>query len=416
MKLLIKNAKVVCDTSSFNGKQVDVLIEDGIMTQIESKINSDSDTAVIEASGLMITKGLVDVGARLGEPGFEYLEDAQSLTKAAARGGYTHVAVMPNTKPVVDTAAMVDSISQLNVEGVQLHVIGAITKDLAGKQLAEMLDMNAHGVQLFSDDDQPIVHGGILLKALEYTTAAGATILTKSYDDYLSQGGQIHESLQSTTMGLTAIPSIAEEIGVARDLNILKYSGGKLHIHQLSTKEGVALIKKAKKEGVNVTCDVSASHLLFDESYTKGFDTTYKVNPPLRSSKDQKALLKGLEEGVIDMVVTGHRPHVIDAKQCEFDQAEFGMSLIETAVPALMDSGVSLEVLDRSNEAARTLLGLDGGFEVGDCADLTLVSNKPFQLRKNKSASKGVNSPHFDKNMTYSVVGTVLGDKYQINE
>lgn len=415
MKLLIKNALIVCETSSFHSDKVDLLIENGVIEDIGHGISS-ADAVTVDVDGLLVTKGLVDLGARLGEPGYEYLEDAQSLSKSAARGGFTHVAVMPNTKPVVDNAAMVDSIAQLPTDGMQLHVIGALTKGLQGKQLAEMLDMNAHQVRLFSDADQPVVHGGILLKALEYTTSVGATVFTKSYDDYLSQGGQIHESLQSTTMGLTAIPSIAEEIGVARDLNILKYSGGKLHIHQLSTKEGVSLVNHAKKEGLNVTCDVSAAHLLYNETVTKNFDTTYKVNPPIRSEEDRKGLLAALESGVIDMIVTGHRPHIIDAKQCEFDQAEFGMSLLETAIPALLDAGVSLETISRSNESARTLLGIDGGLEKGDVADLTLVAKRKMVHKKSSKASKGGNNPHFDQELAYSVVGTVLGDKYKINE
>lgn len=412
MSILIKNVSIIDSKSTYHGQTKDVLIEKGIILSI-GKI--DTAKKIIEGKGLCISPGWVDLNTFVGEPGLEFKENITSSLKAAAAGGFTTVACNSNVKPVIDTKESIAYLRQVSSNSlVDLKTIPAVTKGNKGTALTEMLDLNSEGATVFGDGDLPIWHTGILLKALQYVQKFNGVVFTKCFDKYLSKDGLVNESITSTQFGLKGIPYVAETIAIKKALDILKYVGGRLHISCISTKESVDLIKKAKKKGLDVTCDIAAHYLVFDDKTIAELDTNYKVFPPFRDKKDVKSLIKGIESGIIDCIISDHRPHEEDAKKLEFNFAEFGISSLETTFSSIIQSGVDLnkaiEALTYGN--SQVLNASVKTIKEGESADLT-VFNPMTQWTLNSMKSKSKNSPYFGQDLTGKVIAVIKASKVE---
>ncbi len=410
MSILIKNVTIIDSNSPDNGKRQDVLIEKGRISSI-GKI--DSAKQVIEGTDLCISPGWVDLNTFIGEPGLEFKEDVNSALYAAAAGGFTTIACNSNVSPVIDSK---ESIAYLKVISdsslVDLQVIPAVTKKNKGTELTEMLDLNSVGATVFGDGDIPVWHTGVLLKALQYVQKFNGVIFTKCFDKYLSKDGLVNESITSTQYGLKGVPYVAETIAIKKALDILKYSGGRLHISCITTAESVDLIKKAKKEGLDITCDVAAHYLVFDDEVISELDSNHKVQPPYRGKKDVKALRKGVDSGVIDCIVSDHRPHEEDSKKLEFNFAEFGISSIETTFSSIVESGVDLRVAIHSlTYGNSSVMNKEvASIKEGELADLTIFSPSEKWVL-DRLNSKSQNSPYLGKELTGKVKGVIKGLK-----
>lgn len=358
MSVLLKNVIIKDSSSSFHNQKADVLVDGGRIKAI-NPTNLVDPKRTIDADGKWLTNGFLDISTALNEPGYEQKEDLETLTTVAKIGGYTHLATTSNTDPVIQYKDQVKSLKG-DYNGVEIIPIPALTKDNKGTELTQMLDMASVGAKVFSDGLKTTWHPGILMKSLQYLQHIDGLVIQKPFDKYLSKGGQMHEGVVSTTKGLKGIPSMAETITIQRDLELLRYSGGKLHFHTISTKEGLELIKKAKKEGLNVTCDVSIFHLAYADESLSDFDTNYKLNPPLRGEEDRKALKKGVLDGTIDVITSMHQPHEEDCKKLEFDYANIGAISLETVFPLLLKvfGKDIVEVISRLNVAPYQVLGI----------------------------------------------------------
>lgn len=335
MKIRISKATIVDERHPDNGKKRDILIENGKITKIAASIKTDADK-VIEGDGLCVSIGWMDMRANFRDPGDEQKEDLESGLKAAANGGFTAVALMPSTNPPIDNKGAVEYLlNRAKSSKVQVVPIGTISKKLSGESLAEMYDMHRAGAKAFSDDKQSISESGLLHRALLYTKNFDSTVIHFPYDDTLIPNGQINEGVQSTMLGLKGIPAIAEEMMVARDLTLLEYTNGRLHLGPISSAESIKRIASAKKDGLHVTCETTAAHLAYNEEMLEGFDTNYKLLPPLRSEQNRKELIKLLKAGKIDVISSDHSPEDEEHKKLEFDHANFGMASIESFFPVL---------------------------------------------------------------------------------
>lgn len=404
--ILIKNAKIIDVNSPFNGKRVDLFIENGIISSIGKNQQANQ---VIESTDLCISPGWQDLNTFIGEPGLEYKEDVLTALEAAAAGGFTAVACNSNLNPVLNNKESIAYLKQTSSSSlVDLDVIPALTKNNQGTELTEMLDLNTAGATVFGDGDKTVWHTGVLLKALQYVQKFDGVVFTKCFDKYLSKDGLVNEGITSTRYGLKGIPYVAETIAVKKALDILKYAGGRLHISCISTAESVKLIKKAKSEGLNVTCDVAAHYLHVDDEVISSFDTNYKVFPPFRDKKDMKALCKALDNGIVDALISDHRPHEEDSKKLEFNYADFGISSLETTFSSIVASDINLEkavhalTYGNTNILNKELTPIVEGAQ----ANVTLFDPSiKWDLTTMKSKSK--NSPFLGQSLTGKVVGVI---------
>lgn len=419
MKVLIKNAKVVNKQSSFHGKVVDILIDENQIAKIGNNLSAE-DATLVEADDLHVSLGWVDLKSESCDPGMEHKQTIESLLDAASFGGYTHIAVLPNTSPVVDGKSQIQYM-QRKADGnvCSLHPIGALTVGMKGENLSEMYDMHQFGAQLFSDDLVP-THSGIMYRALLYSRNFGGTVMTFSRNQYIAGSGMVNEGMASTKTGLKADPSIAEVIEIERNLRLVEYTQGNIHLTGVSTAEGVAMIRNAKQKGLNVTADVHVANLTHNEEAVIDFDTNFKVMPPLRFEADRKALWTGIEDGTIDCIVTDHRPKDKEEKDLEFDLADFGTIGLQSSFGALQETPeFNLEtVVEALSAKSRKVLKLNNDpIEEGRIADLTLFQpNTTWTLNKSDIYSNAFNTPYLNKELKGKVVGVINNGKLAIKE
>lgn len=412
MKILLPHVLVMDPKSPHHGQTVDILLEDDAISAIGSNLDSSGAEVLESARGRLVSPGWIDGRARCGEPGYEERETYRSLAEAAAHGGFTHIAVMPSKSPVRDSRPHIESLQQ-STSGypVEFLGIGSVSKNLEGEQMSEMLDMLEGGAVAFSDDQASIRHPHLLQLALQYAADLPTHIQSFAFEKQLCPTGQAHEGPIALSQGLSPIPSLAESLRIQRDLMIHAYAGGHLHIAGLSTAEGVDAVRAAKAQGQQVSADVAIANLVGTEADIVGFDTTYKLLPPLRSTEDQEALWEGFMDGTIDLVVSDHHPMDTEAKDCEWGLAQFGAATIEQAFGWYRQVNPSHEALERWVDAvahqARALYHLgDCEIKVGMPADLTLFA---LDGSAEGQYSKGVNVPTWTQNGR--AVGTILGSQ-----
>ena len=331
MNILIKSARIIDPRGKYHNKIRDILIENGVIKKIAATIK-ETKAKTYTANNLHISIGWMDLHANFRDPGFEYKEDINSGCRAAAKGGFTAVLLMPQNNPVTDNNAQVEYIhSKAKDNIVSVHAAGSLTKGINGKEMVEMYDMKNAGAPAFTDDKKSVQQNDVLKVALLYAKDFDGLIMNFPNDSSITNGGQIHEGKISTALGLKGIPAMAEEIMIDRDISLCEYTDSKLHLSYISTKNSVSKIKKAKKQGVNISADVALHNLLLTDEEITHFDTRYKVLPPLRGKKDCTALIKGLKDGTIDVICTDHSPEDEENKKTEFDNAAFGIIGLETA-------------------------------------------------------------------------------------
>lgn len=426
MKLLIKNGRVI-DPGAGIDDTLDILIKDGQIAEIKAKIDNDSAGAkVIDASRLVVTPGLIDMHVHLREPGFEYKETIASGAKAAARGGFTTIACMPNTDPVNDNRGITEFIIAQAKKANLVNVlpVAAVTRGLQGKKLTDMADLIEAGAIAFSDDGRPVSNSLLLRRALEYSKMLSSLIIDHCEDLELSAGGVMNEGKWSLRFGLKGIPSTAEEIIVARDILLARLTGSRLHLAHISCRGSLELIRWAKENNIPVTAEVTPHHLLLTDQMIKDYDPNLKVNPPLRSEEDRQALVQALQDGTIDVIATDHAPHAPDEKDTEFDIAPFGVIGLESALPVLLDQLVHKKIITfsrlvelLSTNPAR-ILGLKnkGHLQVGADADLTLIQpQKKHTIDVSHFASQSRNCPFNGWSVRGMTMMTIVGGKIIYN-
>jgi dihydroorotase len=421
MSVLIRQAKIVDPQSEFHNKVVDILIENGAVSNIASSLNITADQ-IVEAAGLYAASGFVDVFADYREPGYEHKETIATGLKAAAAGGFTDVLLSPNTNPAVSTKSIVQFIAQ-KAKGniVSVHPLGSITQDIEGKALAEMLDMHANGAVAFTDGWKPVQNANLMLKALEYAKSFGGVLLEIPLDASLAAGGLMHEGAISTKLGMAGIPVLAETILIYRDLELLRYTDSKLHITGVSTAEGLAMIRGAKKEGLNVTCSVTPYHLALTDEALTTYNSVYKVTPVLRSEQDRKALIDGLKDGTIDCIASHHRPQEWDAKAKEFEYAGEGMNIQEIAFNIVLEavgSEIPVErLVDAFAQQPRKIFGLSGGGIQKGGKSLTLFTMEGSKhLTENGMQSTSRNNPYIGKELRGKIVAIFNNNQLHLNQ
>ena len=399
--LLIKNGRVVDPASKLDARR-DILVEDGRLAAVEAKIDR-AGAEVFDAANLVVAPGFIDMHVHLREPGKESAETIQSGARAAAAGGFTAVACMPNTQPANDTALVTRYIlaQAAQAGGARVYPIGAVTKNLAGEELAELESLRAAGAVAFSDDGHPVWNSRILRRALEYAAALNLAVIDHCEDPQLAAGGVMHEGDCALRLGLRGIPALAEELPVTRNVVMAALAGGHIHLAHLSTRGALEVVRRAKRAGVRVTCEVTPHHFTLTDEACREYDTRAKMNPPLRTADDVTALVEGLADGTVDAIASDHAPHTPTEKQADFESAPFGVIGLETAVALALDklfhaSKITLPRLVElfSTNPAR-ILGVEGGqLKVGAPADLTVLDlERKWTYRAAEGVSKSRNSP-----------------------
>lgn len=416
MSLILRNATIINHNSTTEGN---ILIEG---SKIKAITHEDiKATKEIDCKGLLVVPGLIDMHVHFRDPGLEYKEDINSGSQAAVAGGVTTCLPMANTKPVNDNSAitkyMVDKSKDVGL--IDLFPVGAITKKMQGEELTEMGDMISAGAIAFSDDGLPVMNAEVMRRALEYIKDFGSFIISHSEDKNLAGKGVIHNGKIATITGLRGIPAEAEEIAIIRDILLAKLTKSKIHIAHVSTRGSLKLIKWAKEEGINVTCEVAPHHFSFDESALLTYDTNYKMNPPLREEEDVVAIKEGLKSGLIDTIATDHAPHHVDEKFVEFDLASFGITGLQTTVPLTLklvkNGNITINDFVRltSYSPSRiTKLTDRGEIKEGLLADIAIIDPEfEYKFDEKINRSKSTNSPLFNKTLKGLVRYTIKSGK-----
>lgn len=418
MNLLIKSAEILDAHSPHHKEKLDIHIVDGVIRQIGKDLVDDA-SEVISGNGLKVSTGWVDMRAHFNDPGAEHKEDLDSGAEAAMAAGFTKILLMPNVNPVVDQKGGVQYISRNSKsKTIDLLPCAAVTLGAEGKDLTEMIDLQKAGAVAFSDGIETIWHTDIMLKALQYVQKFNGTLINRAEDKMLTAFAHMNEGAISTVMGLKGMPVLSETIMIERDLKLLEYAGGKLHISMVSAKESVDLIAKAKASGLQVTCDVGVNYLLYTEDDVEGYDTNLKVNPPYRTKADQQALIKGLTDGVIDAVVSDHQPHDEESKKLEFDLAEFGTNNLQGFWPILNSVfGTELDqIIPAITSNPRQIVGLEHlKIEVGAKAELTIFDGETkWTLDASTNRSKSCYSPLWNQELTGKVWAIVNQQQFEL--
>jgi dihydroorotase len=421
MKILIQQARIIDSQSPHHGKIKDILIEGGIIKEISDQVPGPADQ-VFRQAGLHVSTGWTDIFAHFCDPGYEFKETLESGARAAAAGGYTDVFVIPNTRPVIDTKAQVEYIVQKSKSlPVNVRPIGAITKNLEGKELAEMYDMQNSGAVAFSDGTSPVQSAGVLLKALQYVKAFDGVVIQIPDDKSIGSSGLINEGIISTRLGLPGKPMLSEELIIARDIKLARYAGSKIHFTGVSSPKSLEYIKRAKDSGLAVTCSITPYHLFFSDEDLLNYDTNLKVYPPLRPRIVVDALRSAVADGTIDCIATHHLPHEYDSKVLEFEYAKYGMTGLETAYAVLQASAPEVQQqkwVELLSMNPRKIFNLPiAQVEHGSQACLTLFDpSASWTYGENQIQSKSKNSPFIEKKLIGKALGIINGDKLFLNQ
>lgn len=411
--LLFTGATVV-DPENLSQIKADVLIEGGNLRGIGEIASGSFNGRMIDASGMVLCPGLIDMHVHLREPGREDEETVESGAAAAMHGGFTSVCPMPNTEPAADNAEVIEYLQRRAKDLlVDVFPIAAVTKNRAGEELTEMGELVEAGAVAFSDDGDPVATSGLMRRAMEYASMFDVPIIEHCEDKTLSLNGVMHEGAVSTRLGLNGIPGIAEAITVARDIQIAEFTKARLHIAHISTAGAVELVRHGKKRGVNVTCEVMPHHFTLTDKAVQHYDTNTKMNPPLRSQKDVDAMLEGLKDGTIDVIATDHAPHSIEEKETEFDAAPFGILGLETALGLVLTQLVDKQVLTLAEaihkmtcQPAKILKLERGALKIGAPATLTLFDpEQEWTVDIQQLKSKSKNTPFHGWNLKGRVFG-----------
>lgn len=397
MKLLLSNTTIIDVNSPYNGKTLDLIINRGVIEDIGKGLSFEGSNRI---DGCVVSPGFCDLNVHFNEPGGEHREDLGTGIMSASFSGFTDVCVLPNTEPVIDSKSDVTYVRNASALGVELHVLGAISESCRGENLTEILDLQNAGAIGFTDGLNPIWNTELLLKALQYVQKFDGLIINRPKDPHLSQYAQMHEGKVSTTLGMKGEPSISEEIAIKRDLDILRYAGGRLHFSQLSTAAGVELMRQGKKEGLEITCDVAIHQLIYTEENLIGYDSNFKVDPPFRSKKDQQALIKGLQTGVIDAIVSAHQPQDPENKELEFDLSSHGICSLPTFYSNLLKLGERLPIdllIEKVTSGPRKILGIPQTvIDKGESVRLGVFDPEAeWTFDASTNPSKSINSPQW---------------------
>src|SRR6201996_2595153 len=409
MNLLIKSATISDLGSPFYQQIADVLIEKGVITKIAKTITEDIES--FDAKGKLLAPGFFDLNCNIGELGLETKEDLHTGTKAAAAGGFSGVALMPNTQPPVHSKAEIEYLmNRAKNNLVDVYPLGTISHKRDGKDLAEMYDMYQSGAKAFTDGNRPVQDAGLMERALLYTKGFNALVLSYPEDTAIAGKAKVNEGEVSTLLGMKGIPSLAEELMVARDLYLAEYTASRVHFSTISTTRSVELIREAKRKGLEVTCDVAAHHLVLTDEALLGFDSLYKVKPPLRTQDDVDALLAGLKDGTIDAIVSQHTPHEVEFKDVEFEVAEYGIIALQTTLALALKAGLDVEqIVQKLSIAPRKILNVDvAKIAEGEPANLVLFdTDAEWEYNRNTNRSKSYNSPFMGQTLKGKVLLTM---------
>ena len=418
--LLVRGGRVIDPANNFDGV-ADVLLVDGKIAEVKPDINFPAEK-IFDATGKIVTPGLIDMHVHFREPGQEAKEDFLSGAKAAVAGGFTTVATMPNTSPVVDNAALVRAMVKRaeDVGLVNIKIIGAVTKGQQGQELAEMRDMIAEGAVAFSDDGHFDDNAKIFLNALDYLHDTGKIIICHEEETSLVKGGVMNEGKRSAILGLKGRPTVAEDIAVARDVLLAEYTGGRVHIAHISSARAVEIVRDAKKRGIHVTAEVTPQHLTMTDDLVNPTDTSTKINPPLRTKKDCDACLAGLIDGTIDFIVTDHSPHAFEEKDREYIYAPSGFPGLETSIGVLFTElyhkgKIDLKTLiSKMTSAPAKIFGLNAGtLSINSPAEVTIIDPElVWTVDAQNFYTKGRHSPFIGRKFKGKVVATIVRDNF----
>jgi dihydroorotase len=417
MNLILRKATIIDPESPFHNQTVDIKITNGIFEKIGVSLPKSSSHQEFDHEGLHVSQGWFDTSVSMGEPGFEDRETIANGLEVAAKSGFTGIALQPNSYPIIDNQSQVHFVKQkANGFATELFPIGALTKASEGKDLAELFDMKNAGAVAFGDYNKSLSNANLMKIGLQYVQDFDGLVIAYSQDENIKGNGVANEGIISTRLGLKGVPNLAEELIVARNLFLLEYTGGKLHIPTISTAKSVALIKEAKKKGLNITCSVAVHHLVLTDEKLEGFDSRYKVSPPLRNEEDRKALLKGVLDNTIDCITSDHNPIDIENKKMEFDLAKNGTIGLESAFSALL-TVLPLEKIIEKLTFGKAILNI----ESQEIAENNKVSISLFTTEDNWTfdaayiLSKSKNTAFLGQQMKGKVIGIYNQGKLVIN-
>ncbi len=418
MKILIRQGRIIDPQSPFHNQVADLFISNGKIEKIGFNLDNTGKAKEIILENLHISQGWFDSSVSLGEPGFEDRENIENGLLTAAKSGFTAIALQPNTNPILDNQSQIQFVKGKSANAVtDLYPISALTKKSEGKDMAELFDMKNAGAIAFGDYNSSLENGNLLKIALQYVQDFDGLIIAFSQDKNVSGNGVANEGLAATRLGLKGIPALAEEIQIARNLSILEYTGGKMHIPTISTAKSVQLIKEAKNKGLQITCSVAVHHLVLTDESLAEFDTRYKVLPPLRNDNDRKALIKGVKDGTIDMITTDHNPIDIEHKKMEFDLATNGTIGLESAFGTLM-TVLPLDLVIAKLTQGKSHFGIiDNPILEGQVANLTLFTPEGnWEFTKSDIHSKSKNSAFLGMKQKGKVFGVYNQNQLVLNQ
>ena len=415
MSILFQSVKVIDSQSKYNNKTVDVLVNKGVIESIGKNIEPPKKCKIIHGKELHLSPGLMDLHVNYRDPGYDWKEDLNTGIQASAKGGFTSVLYMPSNNPSTNSKVQVDYIRNAT-KGSVVEVLpaGNVTVDHQGQQLTELYEMSQSGAKAFTDDRNSIQKADVMKLALLYTKNFDGLVMNQPNDKTISSEGKMNEGIASTKLGLKGIPALAEEVMLARDIELLEYTQGKFHASRISTKKSVELIRAAKKKGLNVSADVAIHNLILQDQDCATFDSNYKVFPPLRTSEDIKALIEGLKDGTIDAICSDHCPEDVEHKVLTFDQANFGIIGAQTVLPLALELQKELGlhiIIDALSHNPRKLLGIERlTIEEGAEANLCCFSTSDeWTFNEESIVSKSKNTPFLNRTFKTKVWGTVKG-------